>query len=635
MNHFSLESKWELGKELNGNTPFKCFVAYPDVNRKKIDIPKEVFEEAFSSAVGIPVVAHFFSDGVMGGHSGDSVKTGYELRKTGKTYAYGVTRYDKMPYWETKDGVDWICMEGYIFTRRFPESKEILSSKQSMEVNLNFSDVNSDVKKVSKLEFLALCSLNAKYVEPVFEGSHFTAFSSEDYDEAYEKGDIEAYYKKMKELFNDDEFIMKPSEKIKYSKIDNIDDLKTWLELEGVEFSDEEISELKENFDFSVPEKYKNINFKPPASLAKQAKRGLELRDKQPSSNKCCTATGLARARQLINRQELSPSTVERMKSFFERHEVDKQGEGWGEDSKGYQAWLVWGGDAGYTWAKKIVAQMERADESEVSTDDFSSVNKNNTQEEFNKEAGVDMTKEEKDMQFSLSMNTIRAKLESVFRDTILVGDAWFYIRDFDQEYIYVSMDGGLCRYDYTATEESYTIDANSRKTVAEVSHYVVEGEEMKMAMDEEKPETKEDDDSEKPEEESEKEEEEDMSCGEKMDYAKEMETLKMQLAEKEAELMKYVLANKEMEFAKILDSEDFAMLTEEDKMSLKENKDMSVEDFTMKAEAMAYKRIKENGLMKVKEKEGFSIGIPHNDGGANEEPKTTLEKVKQYIGKQ
>jgi hypothetical protein len=49
------------------------------------------------------------------------------------------------------------------------------------------------------------------------------------------------------------------------------------------------------------------------------------------------------------------------MVSFFARHEVDKQGEGWGRDSKGYQAWLLWGGDPGRTWAAKMIRRLERA----------------------------------------------------------------------------------------------------------------------------------------------------------------------------------------------------------------------------------------------------------------------------------
>jgi hypothetical protein len=63
---------------------------------------------------------------------------------------------------------------------------------------------------------------------------------------------------------------------------------------------------------------------------------------------------GLARARQLANQQEVSMDTIQRMISYFDRHEVDKQGEGWGRDSKGFQAWLLWGGDPGRAWARRV-----------------------------------------------------------------------------------------------------------------------------------------------------------------------------------------------------------------------------------------------------------------------------------------
>jgi hypothetical protein len=51
------------------------------------------------------------------------------------------------------------------------------------------------------------------------------------------------------------------------------------------------------------------------------------------------TLVGLARARQLLNRQELSPQTIDRMVSYFARHEVDKQGSSWGTYGMDRQAW--------------------------------------------------------------------------------------------------------------------------------------------------------------------------------------------------------------------------------------------------------------------------------------------------------
>ncbi len=97
----------------------------------------------------------------------------------------------------------------------------------------------------------------------------------------------------------------------------------------------------------------------PPVSVAREAARGLKLRASLPPSRRCCTTVGLRRASQLKNRQPVSVNTLKRMKAYFDRHRVDRKGRGWGVDSKGYQAWLLWGGDAGYAWAKKMLKQYE------------------------------------------------------------------------------------------------------------------------------------------------------------------------------------------------------------------------------------------------------------------------------------
>ena len=102
--------------------------------------------------------------------------------------------------------------------------------------------------------------------------------------------------------------------------------------------------------------------FTPPEGVASAARRGLKLRESLPPSRRGGTAVGIARAHQLANRESVSFSTIKRMYSFFARHAVDKQGEGWGEDSKGFQAWLLWGGDAGKSWADGIVARHKKSE---------------------------------------------------------------------------------------------------------------------------------------------------------------------------------------------------------------------------------------------------------------------------------
>ena len=109
--------------------------------------------------------------------------------------------------------------------------------------------------------------------------------------------------------------------------------------------------------------KYSDIDFTPPQGVKEAAKRGLEVRASKPASQRGGTPVGIARARDLSGGKAISPETARRMKAFFDRHEVDKEGSTWSEQGKGWQAWQLWGGDAGYAWAKKLVKQMNSRDE--------------------------------------------------------------------------------------------------------------------------------------------------------------------------------------------------------------------------------------------------------------------------------
>jgi len=122
--------------------------------------------------------------------------------------------------------------------------------------------------------------------------------------------------------------------------------------------------------------KYSHINFKPPKSVAKAAEKGLDYRSRQSKGGKAGLTpsdaskqgigSGVQRATNLKNRNNLSPKTVRQMKSFFARHQKNKnvnpkyKGEPWKD--KGYVSWLLWGGNAGKAWAEKVVRQMDAAD---------------------------------------------------------------------------------------------------------------------------------------------------------------------------------------------------------------------------------------------------------------------------------
>ena len=108
-----------------------------------------------------------------------------------------------------------------------------------------------------------------------------------------------------------------------------------------------------------------------PQGARNAAKRGLELRRKVPKSKKAGLDTrqaaaqgigsGVARARDLISGR-VSKESIKRMHRYFSRHAKNYKLEPGKkpEDDKGYQAGLLWGGEAGKIWAARMVARFKR-----------------------------------------------------------------------------------------------------------------------------------------------------------------------------------------------------------------------------------------------------------------------------------
>ena len=102
-------------------------------------------------------------------------------------------------------------------------------------------------------------------------------------------------------------------------------------------------------------------SFSPTDAMKVEARRGLDWRRQFGRGG---TQVGVSRARDIINR-DLSELSVRRMYSFFARHEVDKQAEGFSPGEEGYPsagriAWALWGGDAGQRWSTRIVERLDR-----------------------------------------------------------------------------------------------------------------------------------------------------------------------------------------------------------------------------------------------------------------------------------
>jgi hypothetical protein len=119
--------------------------------------------------------------------------------------------------------------------------------------------------------------------------------------------------------------------------------------------------------------------YSPTSGMKAAARKAIKFKEDGKAKG-AGTAVGWTRAHQIVSGESLSLDTVKRMYSFFSRHEVDKKGKDWGNQSNpsnGYIMWLAWGGDAGFSWSRKIVNQeknMKKYDDSEELSEEIKSM---------------------------------------------------------------------------------------------------------------------------------------------------------------------------------------------------------------------------------------------------------------------
>ena len=102
----------------------------------------------------------------------------------------------------------------------------------------------------------------------------------------------------------------------------------------------------------------------PTEAMASAAKRGLRLHEQGKSGDGLKPET-VRRANIIARRDELTESHVREMRAWFARHKADKR-PGWddaGEETPGFVAWLLWGGDPARGWSERKVAEMDREQE--------------------------------------------------------------------------------------------------------------------------------------------------------------------------------------------------------------------------------------------------------------------------------
>ncbi len=99
-----------------------------------------------------------------------------------------------------------------------------------------------------------------------------------------------------------------------------------------------------------------------PKGAQEEAKRGLEWRKEY---NRGGTSVGVNSARTLADGGQIGIEKVRHIAKYFPRHEIDKKAEGYEPGEKGFPsrgriAWALWGGDAGWRWARAIVERENK-----------------------------------------------------------------------------------------------------------------------------------------------------------------------------------------------------------------------------------------------------------------------------------
>lgn len=115
----------------------------------------------------------------------------------------------------------------------------------------------------------------------------------------------------------------------------------------------------RRSYELEIEER--SISLRPPAGMAAAARRGLELHEEGRSGDGLKPET-VARAKRIAAREVLTEAHVREMRAWFRRHKVDRR-PGWGDRGKetpGYTAWMLWGGDPGWTWSEVKAARLDR-----------------------------------------------------------------------------------------------------------------------------------------------------------------------------------------------------------------------------------------------------------------------------------
>lgn len=110
--------------------------------------------------------------------------------------------------------------------------------------------------------------------------------------------------------------------------------------------------------------RYDAISFVPPQGVRTACARGIALHEEGHGGDGLQPET-VAWARRMSRGEAVSPEKATKMNAWFARHATspgEAEARRTDKKSPAWVAWLLWGGDAGRRWARRLVRQMGAAD---------------------------------------------------------------------------------------------------------------------------------------------------------------------------------------------------------------------------------------------------------------------------------
>jgi len=120
-----------------------------------------------------------------------------------------------------------------------------------------------------------------------------------------------------------------------------------------------------------------------PEAAVENAQMALDAKEETGDPNDCGTRVGWERANQLVNGEDLSEDTINRMAAFARHEDNKEQSDEEGRADCGWMMWKAWGGDEGVAWAEAKGEEFDTARENSAGETGFRTCGKGVTDDDI------------------------------------------------------------------------------------------------------------------------------------------------------------------------------------------------------------------------------------------------------------